>query len=154
VLEGALLPLETLKGFKTGEVMKYVTASWKIGSAYCFYVLMNKNKWNSLPADVQKTIMDFSKEFNEQWDVEWNRIDIEGKELFTKLGGQIIPLSAEENAKWVKAMDPVVEDYKKDLISKGHKAAEINAWLKFVDERIDYWTAQEKAKKVPTAYEY
>ncbi len=36
VIEGALLPLETLKGFKPGEVQKYVTASWKVGSAYCF----------------------------------------------------------------------------------------------------------------------
>jgi len=85
-------PSGDIEGFQTGEVMKYVTASWKIGSAYCFYVLMNKNKWNSLPADVQKTIMEFSKEFNEQWAVEWNKIDIEGKEFFTKLGGQIMPL--------------------------------------------------------------
>src|SRR5512136_2588306 len=49
VIEGALLPLETLKGFKTGELLKYVTASWKVGNAYTFYVVMNKGKWNSLP---------------------------------------------------------------------------------------------------------
>ena len=61
VIEGALLPLETLKGFKTGELVKHVTASWKIGSAYCFYVLMNKNKWNSLPADVKNVILDFER---------------------------------------------------------------------------------------------
>ena len=63
VIEGALLPFETLKGFKTGEVQKYVTASWKVGSAYAFYVVMNKDKWNSLPPDVQKVITDFSTEF-------------------------------------------------------------------------------------------
>ena len=154
VIEGALLPLETLKGFKTGELIKYTTASWKIGSAYCFYVLMNKNKWNSLPPDVQKSIMDFSKEFNERWAVEWNKIDIEGKDYFTQQGGQILPLSDAEAAKWIKAVDPVIADYKKDLISKGHKAADIDAWLAFVKERIEYWKGQEKAQKIPTAYQY
>jgi len=150
VIEGALLPMETLKGFKTGEVQKYVTASWKIGSTYAFYVIMNKDKWNSLPPDVQKVMTDFCNEFTERWAVEWNNIDIEGVDYFVKQGGQVIPLPAAESAKWVKASQPVVEDFKKDLISKGFKAAEIDSWLKYVDERIDYWEKQEKARKIPT----
>ena len=154
VIEGALLPLETLKGFKTGELVKHVTASWKIGSAYCFYVLMNKNKWNSLPADVKKVIADFSKEFNERWDVEWNKIDIEGKDFLTQQGGQILPLSDAESARWIKAVDVVVADYKKDVISKGSKAADVDAWLAYVKERIEYWKGQEKAQKIPTVYQY
>ena len=148
------MPLETLKGFKTGEVIKYTTASWKIGSAYCFYVVMNKNKWNSLPPDVQKVIMDFSKEFIERWAVEWNKIDIEGKDYFTKQGGQILPLSDAEATKWIKAVEPVIADYKKDVVSKGTKAGDVDTWLAFVKERIEYWKGQEKAKKIPTAYEY
>jgi TRAP-type C4-dicarboxylate transport system substrate-binding protein len=154
VIEGALLPLETLKGFKTGELVKHVTASWKIGSAYCFYVLMNKNKWNSLPADVKNVILDFSKEFNERWDVEWNKIDIEGKDFLTQQGGQIHPLSDAESAKWIKAVDAVIADYKKDLTSKGYKAADIDAWIAYVKERIEYWKGQEKARKIPTVYQY
>ncbi|MCX5810260.1 MAG: TRAP transporter substrate-binding protein [Proteobacteria bacterium] len=154
VIEGALLPLETLKGFKTGEVLKYVTASWKVGSAYCFYVLMNKQKWDSLPADVKKVINEFSEEFTERWAVEWNNIDIEGREYFTKQGGQIVPISDAESARWVKAAEPVIDDYKKDLISKGYKAKEIDGWLSFVRERIEYWKGQEKAKKIPTSYQY
>ena len=154
VIEGALLPLETLKGFKTGEVQKYVTASWKVGSAYCFYVLMNKQKWDSLPSDVKKVINEFSKEFTERWTVEWNKIDIEGWEYFTKQGGQILPISDAEAARWIKATQPVIDDYKKDLISKGYKANEIDGWVSFVKERIEYWKGQEKAKNIPTAYQY
>jgi len=154
VIEGALLPLETLKGFKTGEVQKYVTASWKVGSAYCFYVLMNKQKWDSLPSDVKKVINEFSKEFTERWTVEWNNIDIEGWEYFTKQGGQILPISDAEAARWIKATQPVIDDYKKDLISKGYKANEIDGWVSFVKERIEYWKGQEKAKNIPTAYQY
>ncbi|MCX5812466.1 MAG: TRAP transporter substrate-binding protein, partial [Proteobacteria bacterium] len=154
VIEGALLPLETLKGFKTGEVMRYSTASWRVGSAYCFYVVMNKDKWKSLPPDAQKTITEFSKEFTERWTVEWNNIDIEGREYFLKQGGKIIYLNEAENAKWIKAAQPVIEDYKKDLTSKDYKAAEVDGWIKFTKERIEYWTKQEKVKKIPTAYQY
>ena len=154
VIEGALLPLETLKGFKTGEVLKYVTASWKVGSAYCFYVVVNKQKWNSLPPDVQKAIDEFSREFTERWAVEWNNIDIEGREFFLKQGGQIVAISDAESARWIKATQPVVDDYKKDLVSKGYKASEIDSWLSFVRERIEYWKGQERSKKIPTSYQY
>ncbi len=153
VIDGTYAPLETLKGFKLGEVEKYVTASWKVGSVFAFYVAMNKSKWNSLPPDVQKVMTDFNKEFIGRWAVEWNNIDIEGAEFFKKQGGQILSISNTEAARWVKASEPVIGDYKKDLIGKGYKASEIDSWIAFVGERIEYWKGQEKARKVPTAYQ-
>ncbi|HUL23511.1 MAG TPA: TRAP transporter substrate-binding protein [Thermodesulfobacteriota bacterium] len=154
VIEGALLPMETLKGFKTGELIKYVTASWRVGSAYCFYVAMNKQKWDSLPGDAKKVMTDFSKDFIERWTVEWNNIDIEGKDFFLKQGGRIENIPEADNPKWIKAVQPVIEDYKKDLVSKGYKAAAIDDWISFVNSRIVYWKAQEKAKNIPTTYQY
>jgi hypothetical protein len=99
-------------------------------------------------------MVEFSNEFIERWAVEWNNIDIEGREFFLKQGGQIIPLSDAESARWIKAAQPVIEDYKKDLVSKGFKAADVDNWLKYIQERIEYWKGQEKAKKIPTAYQY
>jgi TRAP-type transport system periplasmic protein len=154
VIDGNFGPLEQLKGFKIGEVEKYTTASWKVGSVFAFYVVMNKNKWNSLPPDVQKVIMDYTKDFIEEWAVEWNNIDIEGREFLKSQGGQIVPISDAEGARWAKAAEPVVGEFKKDLVSKGHKAAEVDGWISFIKERIEYWKGQEKAKKVPTAYQY
>jgi TRAP-type C4-dicarboxylate transport system substrate-binding protein len=154
VIEGAYLPLETMKGFKTGELIKYVTASWRVGSAYCFYVLMNKQKWSSLPADVQKVMADFSKEFIERWTLEWNNIDIEGREFFKSNGGKIESVADADSPKWIKAVQPVIADYKKDLAAKGHKAGDIEDWIGFVNKRIQYWKGEEKAKKIPTSYQY
>jgi TRAP-type C4-dicarboxylate transport system substrate-binding protein len=154
VVEGNFGPLEQLKGFKIGEIEKYVTASWKIGSVFSFYLVMNKAKWNSLPADVQKTITEHSRDFLDRWLVEWNAIDIEGREWFLKQGGQVVPISDAESARWVKAADPVIGDFKKDMVSKGYKAKEIDGWISFIKERIEYWKGQEKAKKVPSAYQY
>ena len=154
VIDGTYTPMETLKGFKIGEVEKYATASWKVGNTYAFYVIMNKNKWNSLPADVKNIITDYCKEFLERWAVEWNNIDIEAADFFKKQGGQIINLSDAEAARWVKAAEPVVEEFKKDLVSKGYKAAEVDSWISFIKERIEYWKGQEKARKVATPYQY
>ncbi|HEY3275213.1 MAG TPA: TRAP transporter substrate-binding protein [Syntrophorhabdaceae bacterium] len=154
VIDGTYTPLETLKGFKLGEVEKYASATWKVGSVFQFYVVFNKRKWDSLPPDVKKTFTDFSREFLERWAVEWNKIDIEGRDYFIKLGGQVIPVSDAEQAKMVKAVEPVIVDFKKDLVNKGFKAAEVDTWVAFIKDRIEYWKGQEKAQKVPTAYNY
>ena len=99
-------------------------------------------------------IDEFSREFTERWAVEWNKIDIVGRDFFIAKGGQIVPISDAESARWVKAAEPVIEDYKKDLVSKGHKAGDIDGWLSFVRERIEYWKGQEKIQKIPTSYQY
>jgi len=154
VIDGNLGPLEQLKGFKIGELQKYSSATWKVGSVFQFYVVMNKRRWDSLPPDVKKVFTEHTKEFLERWAVEWNKIDIEGKDYFAKLGGQVLPVSDAEQAKMVKAVQPVIGDYKKDLVSKGFKASEVDGWVSFIKERIEYWKGQEKAQKVPTAYSY
>jgi TRAP-type C4-dicarboxylate transport system substrate-binding protein len=154
VIDGNFGPLEQLKGFKIGELIKYATASWRIGAAYTFYVAMNKHKWDSLPPDMKKLFTDVSNEYKNKWAVEWNMIDIEGGEFLKSQGGQIITISDTEAARWVTAAQPVIADFKKDLASKGYKETEVDSWLAFVKERIEYWKAQEKAQKIPTAYQY
>jgi TRAP-type transport system periplasmic protein len=154
LVDGAYLTMETFKGFKTGELFKYNTESWKVGSVYTFFIVMNKQKWNSLPPDVKKIFDDVALDFIERFAVGFNKIDIEGMDFFLKEGGQMIPLSDAESARWVKAVQPVIADYKKDMVSKGFKAEEVDNWLNFTRERIDYWKAQEKAKKIPTPFKY
>ncbi len=154
VIEGTFTAIETLKGFKIGELEKYTTTTWRVGSTFAFYVVMNKNKWNSLPPDVQKIIADHSNEFIPRWALEWSNIDIEAIDFFKKHGGTIINLPEAEAAKWVKASEPLLVDFKKDLVSKGYKAQEVDGWINYIRERIEYWRGEEKARKIPTAFEY
>jgi TRAP-type transport system periplasmic protein len=154
VIDGNMGPLEQLKGFKIGEQIKYVTESWKVGSVFGFYVAMSKRKWDSLPPDMKKLFDDTSKEYLVKWAADWNDIDIEGREFLKSQGGQTVPISDAEAARWAKAAQPVVGEFKTDLVAKGYKAAEVDTWVNFIKERIDYWKAQEKAQKIPTAYQY
>ena len=119
VVEGSVAPYEALQGWKWGEVVKFTTESW--GSAYstAFFVVMNKDKWNALPPDIQKII----EKVNEEWIVKtgrlWDDIDKSGKEFALKLGNQIISLPKGENEKWVKAVSPLLEEYVKKMKEKG-----------------------------------
>jgi hypothetical protein len=81
-------------------------------------------------------------------------IDIEGGEFLKSQGGQIINIGEAESAKWSAAAQPVIVDFKKDLVSKGYKEAEVDSWMAFLKERIEYWKGQEKARKIPTVYQY
>ena len=153
VIDGNMGPYEQLKSFKTGEVLRYHSVAWQAGSGYTFYVIFNKNKWNSLPADVRQVIDETAKSYIEPWAIAWNKVDLDGAKFFKEQGGQVVPIPEKEIQRWVKAVEPVIGDYKRDMVAKGYKAAEVDSWIQFIKERISYWKGQEKVRKIPTAYE-
>ena len=119
VADATIAPSEVLKGWKQAEVIKSTTLCYGIGYTAGFFVAMNLDKWNSLPKDVQQTIEEINKEWVGKYGDAWAQSDKEGLEYSKSLGNEIIPLSDEEMARWVKAVDPVVEDYIKDVEGKG-----------------------------------
>ena len=154
VMEGNMGPFEQLKSFKTGDVLRYHTTSYMAGSGYTFYVIFNKAKWDSLPEEAKKVFTELSSQYIDLWAVEWNKTDIAGKEFFLQKGGQIVPIADNEMARWSKAVEVVITDFKKDMLAKGFSAAEVDSWITFIKERINYWKGQEKTRKIPTAYTY
>lgn len=151
VIEGALLPLEVMKSVNVGEILKYVTSASKLGNIVTFYMIMNKKKWDSLPPHVQKVITESNKDFFEEFPVVWNNLAIEGLDFFKQNGGQVVTVSEAESTRWIKAVDPVIASHKEELVSKGFKAADVDGWLNYIKERMDYWTIQQKSKNIPSA---
>jgi TRAP-type C4-dicarboxylate transport system substrate-binding protein len=133
VAEGGVFPLEALKGWKLAEVVKFTTLDY--GAAYTtgFFVVMNKEKWASLPADIQKII----EEINVEWIIKtgqgWDEIDKEGADVATAQGVKMISLSKEEDARWAKLVVPVLDDYVKDTKAKNLPGEEA---LKFCQEEL------------------
>jgi TRAP-type transport system periplasmic protein len=153
VLDGTMLPLEPLKAWKTGEILKHVTASWKVGISGTMCVVMNKEKWNILPADIRKIFEEVSAEYSERSAVLWSQADIDGRDFLKSQGGTIVSLSDAESAKWIAAVQPMLEDYKKELVSKGYTEKDADGFISYVRERIDHWRKIEKERKIPTPYE-
>jgi TRAP-type C4-dicarboxylate transport system substrate-binding protein len=153
VLDGTIFPLEGLKAWKVGEILKYATSSWKVGAAATMYVVINKEKWNSFPADIKKVFEEVSAEYAEKFAVAFNKADIDGMDFLKSQGGAIIPLSDAESAKWIKAVQPMIETYRKDLVSKGYTDKDVDSILAFVKERIEHWRKIAQEKKIATPYE-
>jgi TRAP-type C4-dicarboxylate transport system substrate-binding protein len=152
VISGVMLPLETMKSFRLGEVLKYCTADWQVGNIYTFYAVMNKNKWNKLSPDIQKIIQEVNAEFVEKSAVGWNQIDLTGSEFFKSKGGQIIQLSDEEAAKWNEAVAPVIDTYKQDMVKMGLSMEELEARIKFIRQTRDEMTKVQMSKGIPMPY--
>jgi TRAP-type transport system periplasmic protein len=133
IAEGVMCPVEALQGWKLGEVVKYTTQNY--GSAYSigFFIVMNKDRWNSLPPDVQKIIEAVNQEFIVKQCRVWDEIDASGMEFAKKMGDQFVPLSSDEDQKWAKAVQPVFDDYVKAMKEKGLPGEDA---LKFCKEEL------------------
>ena len=119
VVDATANPMETLKGWKHAEVIKYTTECYSIGYCSGFYVMMNLKKWNSLPKDIQKVFDEVSAEWIPKHGDAWDFIDDEARKFTLERGNKIIPLSKEESARWAKAVAPVIDEWIKDTEKKG-----------------------------------
>jgi len=119
VVEGTLGPIEVLKGWKQGEVIKFTTDCKSIGYTTAMYVVMNKEKWNKLPADVQKIFTEVSQEWIDVQGQTWDKNDEEGRAFTLSLDNQILDLSDSENAAWIEAVQPIIDNYATGAKEKG-----------------------------------
>jgi TRAP-type transport system periplasmic protein len=110
IAEGIICPFEPLKGYKLSEIVSYTTP---LGSAYVntAYVLMNKKKWESLSPDVRATIAQINREWMKKQSELWDSLEDGGKQALQEMGGEIIQLSTEENARWSEHLRPILDEY-------------------------------------------
>ena len=125
VVDGAMYPLEADKGWKLGEVTKYCTLDYAAAYTTGFYVVMNKDKWNSLSPDIQKIIMQINAEWEPKHGQAWDDSDTAGKKYFQSKGGQLITLDAKEMARWKKAVAPIIDAYVESMQKQGINGREI-----------------------------
>lgn len=119
VAEGALAPLMALKDFRWGELTKYSIENY--GSSYSvgFFVVMNKNKWNSLPPEIQKVFTQVSEEYTDKVGALWDQTDKDAVEFMKSKGVKFLPLSKEEDARWAAAVKHLQDDYVAAMKAKG-----------------------------------
>jgi TRAP-type C4-dicarboxylate transport system substrate-binding protein len=125
VVDGAVYPFEANKGWKLGEVANYCTADFSAAYTTSFFVVMNKDKWNSLSAANQKII----EQINQEWIIKhgeaWDASDAEGIVFFLNQGGQIIGLDGNEAERWKQAVAPIISDFAADMTKKGFNGTEL-----------------------------
>lgn len=124
VIDGMGAPWEAILGFRLYEVVKYYTEV-PFPAVY-FSIAFNKNKWNSLPRDIQDAIMSVSGLKGSQF---WGRnfFDTAKDGVFQKTGVEInfYSLTPEERERWLKiGGQPIWNQWVKSMKSKGHSEAQ------------------------------
>ena len=127
VVEGTFCPVETLKGWKQGEVIARITDTKAIGYTTAMFVAMNQKSWESLPKDLQDILTAVSAEWVDRHGQAWNDADAEGWAFVRDLNREVITLAPEEEASWQAAMEPILTDYVQRATAKGLPGAEMLA---------------------------
>jgi len=141
VIDGLMIPMETLRAFRLAEVTKYVTECWQIGQVYTFYLIMNKDAWNKMPPALQKVFNEYP--FEEKLAAMWNDVDIDGKQLGIEKGLKFIDLPNDEIKKWKNAVEPILDKYVKSMVSAGFQEKETRELINYARMRTEYWTKKQ-----------
>ncbi|MCD6430768.1 MAG: TRAP transporter substrate-binding protein [Deltaproteobacteria bacterium] len=118
-VDGTIGPIEVLKGWKQGEVIKYSTDIPSIGYTTSMFVVMNKKKWQALPGEMKKIFQDVSAEWVAVQGQAWDDADAAGRAYTLERGNKVYALSDAESAKWKEQVKPILDDYIKNTTSKG-----------------------------------
>jgi TRAP-type C4-dicarboxylate transport system substrate-binding protein len=119
VVDATFCPIETLKGWKQGEVIDYVIDTKAIGYTTTMFVVMNKGKWDSLPEDLQEIVTEVSNEWISVQGEAWDESDREGEAFVKELDKKFISLSESDQKSLVDAMAPIYDEYVTATKEKG-----------------------------------
>jgi TRAP-type transport system periplasmic protein len=131
--------------FKMGGTLKYTTEMYSYVSS--FGVAMNPDFYKQLPADLRKLVdqstLGVEKEVGEGWDA----LDAIGKKLLVDAGDEPIRLKPDEDAKFRKIGEQVVEAKLKELEEKRLPARAVYKMMKTLSEKHaadskNFWTAR------------
>jgi TRAP-type transport system periplasmic protein len=133
LLDGMLLSVETIKGYKFGEVIKTALENHAFSYSTGLFVIMNKARWDSFPKDIQQIIEKVNEEYVEKYGKLWNELEKEGKDYGISKGVTFVQVPKEEQAKWAEKMKPIFDQYVKEIKAKGLPAEEA---LKFCQDYL------------------
>jgi hypothetical protein len=113
-----VFPWDPVNSFRLAEVLNHHldTRAYTVS----FFFVMNQDRFDELPADVQACIDESSGDalvarFGDWWD-DW---DAPGREAAEARGSEIRVLSDEERERWREALQPMIEAYLDQLEGEG-----------------------------------
>lgn len=130
VVDGSMAPQESLEGWRWGEVVKSSTQCYGAAYTTTFFVAMNRDRWLSLPNDIQRIIEKVNEEWIPRTGNAWDEMDKSGRDFAAARGNEIVALSPEENARWAAVVKPILDEYAAKMQAKGLPGAEVLAFCR------------------------
>ncbi len=118
VVQGLFSSLEVMKDLKFAEDCKYVTVTNTV--VYPFAVVMNKDKWNSLPEDIKKVMEELAVE-QARWTGNYMDSHVDEAVAWSKKTHKVefIELDEKSIVKWKSVLSPIVNKWIKKAEEKG-----------------------------------
>ena len=108
-----------IKGWKQGEVIQSVTDSSCIGYTTAFFVVINRDKWASLPAEIQNVFETVGAEWIAKHGQAWNDADAEGLAFITEMNRTVLPLAPAEQEAWIGKVTPLLQAFADKAVQAG-----------------------------------
>ncbi|MBU2498193.1 MAG: TRAP transporter substrate-binding protein [Proteobacteria bacterium] len=125
VLDGLVSPYGPMRGFKTADVTRFHTSNANLFSNV-FGVVMNLNKWKSLPPEIQEGIMAVSgSEAARLFGNAFDRTSQPDIKYMKDKGDTFTTLSPEEKKRWTVAIRGISDNWVKEIGAKGMPSGEI-----------------------------
>ncbi len=136
VLDGVIAPWETMRPFRFYERARFATTADMY--TMTFFVVMNKNKYDSLPNGLKNAIDDHSGlEMAIRAGRAYDESDIPGKELALSKGMTEYTLPEAERDRWKKASQSVIDDWVADMEQKGLPGKEVLEFTRLLLNNMD-----------------
>jgi len=130
IVDGVVAAWDSLETLKWGEILPYTTVSRYAAVGAPGFVVMNKAKWNSLPAETQAVIDKMSDEYADKLSRLWDEKDQSTIKKWAAKNHVSIFLDPEEEKKWEKAGLPLYEAFVKEKSARGLAAVEALTFCK------------------------
>lgn len=124
IVDGVVAAWDSLETLKWGEILSYTTVSYAAAIGAPGFVVMNKARWESLPADLQQVIDKMSDDYADKLSRLWDEKDQNTIRKWTARNHVSIYLDREEEIRWEKAVVPLYEAFVKEKSARGLAARE------------------------------
>jgi TRAP-type C4-dicarboxylate transport system substrate-binding protein len=126
VVDGFVVPYEVFPPFKFQEVSRYHTEIGMYTTA--FATMMNKKKFESLPADVRRVLVETTSRESGYWKrvgESWDRAEAPGRKAIVDRKNEIYVLPAEERRRWREAVRGLDDKWVADAEKRGVPGREL-----------------------------
>jgi TRAP-type C4-dicarboxylate transport system substrate-binding protein len=126
VIDGFVVPYEVFPPLKFQEVSRYHTEIGMYTTA--FVTMMNKRKFESLPADVRQVLVETTARESGYWKSvgeRWDRAEAPGRKAIVDRKSQIYVLPKEERKRWREAVRSLDDKWVADAEKRGVPGKEL-----------------------------
>lgn len=134
MFDGMLTGMDAQKAWNHADITKYITIL-PLSFQTSNFTVMNLDVWNSLSPEIQAVFDERSKQLVEDLAYAWTLCDIEGKELFLSLGGEVIEIPENEVEAWESKLTQLEETFIEAQTDKTMARDSVE----FLKERAEYY---------------